>query len=61
MTMKHRGCTAVQETESNHVHIYRGGCCVCHMAADERMNEEELREAVDCYLEISRLAERKVG
>ena len=54
MEVKHRGYTAVQDAESNHIHIFSAGASVCHAIADGRATEEEMREVIDCYLEITR-------
>ena len=52
MQTSYNGCEAVQDAKSNHVYIYCGGVCVCHMVAEGRMRAEDLHEAIDCYLAI---------
>lgn len=49
--LEHRGYVIVQSPRNNHVMIGKDGRTVYHASYDRPMTDEELRQAVDTYVD----------
>lgn len=49
--MKYKGYE-VKQSPNNHIWITKDGNCISHVTCDVKKTDDELRETVDCILEL---------
>ena len=54
MIVEYKGYTLQQSAYNNHYMIIRGGRMVCHAQYDKKLSEEEAKEKIDIFIELSK-------
>ena len=57
MTVEYKGFVVTQSTFNWHIMIFKDGKRVMHSNCDQPKTEEELKEAVDTFIELNQMIE----